>query len=117
MGSDMPSQYHSTAGAGCYGQVAVVPVRVGSPPRPQVTAHALPVQPVTVQPVAGRVTFQSAEPPHSTLHELACEHSTWQSPLCEQVAVTLVPGEPSMWQSGAPSAQVCEQASSGVHTQ
>ena len=61
----------------CYGQVAVVPERVAiAPVRPQVTAHASPTHPVTVQPVAGQVTLQSLLPPHATRHELDASHST-----------------------------------------
>lgn len=112
----MASQYHGPRGTRCYGQVAVVPLRLAAPPSPHDTTHAAPTQAVTVQPVAGQVTWQSLDPPHATSHELAPEHSTWQDELFWQVTST-GPELPWMWHSAAPLAQVCPQSSFPVHTQ
>ena len=61
--------------SGGYGQVAVSPFRVGSPPTPQSTLQlSLSGQFVTVHPVAGQVTSQSSL--QLTTHEVAVLHST-----------------------------------------
>ena len=49
-----------------HGHVAVVPLSVAIPVCPHVTIQSAPVQLVTVQPVAGHVTWQSNAPPQST---------------------------------------------------
>ena len=60
-----------------YGQVAVEPVFVaGVDPRPHETTQFGPVQFVTLQPVAGQVTWQSPLLPHSTSHDAAVTHAT-----------------------------------------
>jgi hypothetical protein len=97
------------------GHVAVVPVCVAMPIVPHVTSQLSPVQLVTVQPVAGHVTWQSSDPPQSTLHEEASAHSTWQSPL-ESHWTSTGPIPPCTWHS-PPSVQVCVHVSVPMHAQ
>ena len=59
----------------CYGQVAVVPLRLALP-KPHDTTQAAPTQSVTLQPVVGQLTWHSELPPQSTAHEDAVVHST-----------------------------------------
>src|ERR1043166_8183447 len=77
VGSNMRRGYHSRRAPG-HGQVAVVPLRRGSPVLPHVTSHAAPTQLSTVHPVAGHVTWHSGLDPQSTVHDAAALHSTWQ---------------------------------------
>ena len=92
-----------------------MPLRLAAVPSPHATTHAAPTQPVTWQPVAGQVTWQSLEPPHSTSHELAAVHSTWHVALFWHVTST-GPELPWMLQTAPPGAQVWSHSSLPLHT-
>jgi hypothetical protein len=99
----MPRGYHTwwpRSRAAGHGQVAVVPLRDGSEPRPHDTWHAEPaLQLFTVQPVGGQVTWQSGLDPQSTAHDDAWSHSTWQ---CSPAAQLVLHGSPGAhWTSQA----------------
>ena len=97
------------------GQVAVEPLRVAAP-KPHVTTQSAPTQSVTVQPVAGHVTWHSELAPQSTAHDDAEEHSTWHSSFSAHWTST-GPWLPWMWHWLPPGVQSTVHPPVDGHTQ
>jgi hypothetical protein len=97
--------------------VAVVPLRVGPPVAPHDTTHAVPMQLVTVQPLAGHVTWHSGLDPQSTVHGDAELHSTWHSSPAAQPTSHGAPARHCTSQSCPPGVQSWLHGPSSTHTQ
>jgi len=100
-----------------YGQLAVVPWCVGSDVPPQVITHPAPMQLVTVQPVAGHVTWHSGLEPQSTSHDEVLPHSTWQYSPAAHPTSHGSPGWHWTSQLSPPGVQSWPHAWANEHTQ
>jgi len=76
---------HECVDLAVHGHVAVVPVMVASPDKPQLTTQSEPTQFSTVQPLAGQVTWHSPAPAQSTVTMLLVPAWTWHSSVASQV--------------------------------